>query len=83
MDWKITIMMMSPIILLNAVYTVVISLTEENRLVDYITDKAFRSSPVQFEFSAAMGCVYFLFTLLLVLLIFAVLRPFVKRVQQV
>lgn len=83
MFWKITIMMMSPILLLNTVYTIVISLTEENSVVTYITDQAFNTSPVQFEFSAAMSCVYFLFTLLLVLLVFAVLRPFIKRVQQV
>lgn len=83
MFWKITIMMMSPILLLNTVYTIVISLTEENSVVSYITDQAFNTTPVQFEFSAAMSCVYFLFTLLLVLLVFAVLRPFIKRVQQV
>ncbi len=83
MFWKITLMMMSPIILLNAVYTIVISLTENNSVVSYITEQAFGTSPVQFEFSAAMGCVYLLFTLLLVLLVFALLRPFIKRVQQV
>ena len=83
MFWKITLVMMSPIILLNAVYTIIISLTENNSVVSYITDQAFNTSPVQFEFSAAMGCVYFLFTLLVVLLVFAVLRPFIKRVQQV
>lgn len=83
MFWKITLVMMSPIILLNAVYTIIISLTENNSVVSYITEQAFDTSPVQFEFSAAMGCVYFLFTLLVVLLVFAVLRPFIKRVQQV
>lgn len=83
MFWKITLVMMSPIILLNAVYTIIISLTENNSVVSYITKQAFDTSPVQFEFSAAMGCIYFLFTLLVVLLVFAVLRPFIKRVQQV
>ena len=83
MFWKITLMMMSPIILLNAVYTIVISLTEDNSVVSYITKQAFNTSPVQFEFSAAMGCIYLLFTLITVLLVFAVLRPFIKRVQQV
>lgn len=83
MFWKITIVMMSPIILLNAVYTIIISLTEDNSVVSYIIKQSFDASPVKFEFSAAMGCIYFLFALLMVLLLFLVFRPFIKRVQQV
>lgn len=67
MFWKITLPMMSPILLLNTVYTIVVSMTDSGGIVDYIVAKAFNSTPIQFEYSAALGWIYFAFILLLVL----------------
>mgnify|MGYP000037810899 FL=1 len=79
MFWKITLPMMSPILLLNTVYTIVVSMTDSGGIVDYIVAKAFNSTPIQFEYSAALGWIYFAFILLLVLAVFLVFRPFVNR----
>jgi len=80
MFWKITLPMMSPILLLNTVYTIIASLTENSPIVDYIIDKTFHTTPNQYEYASAMGWIYFIFILLLVLLVFLVMRPFVNRV---
>ena len=80
MFWKITLPMMSPILLLNAVYTVIASMTENSEVVDYIIEKMMHANPVQYEYASAMGWIYFLFILVFVLLIFLVMRPFVKKV---
>lgn len=69
MFWKITLPMISPIILLNFVYTMVTSFTSaDNKLVQYMLDQVFVS--LQLPRGAAMGWVYFLFVFLLCGVIF-------------
>ncbi|MBR4073083.1 MAG: sugar ABC transporter permease [Clostridia bacterium] len=83
MFWKITLPMISPILLLTMVYTIVASTIEDSKVVNYIVATAFTGTNVQFEFSAAMGWVYFVFILALLGIVFAIMRPFVKRVAEV
>lgn len=57
--WKITLPMISPLILVNAVYTVVSSFTDpNNRVMAYIDEKAFMGN--QYGFASAMAWIYFL-----------------------
>lgn len=73
MFWKITLPMISPIILLNFVYTLVMYFTSsDNDLVEYILNQVF--SNTQFARGAAMGWVYFLFIFVLCGVVFGVVR---------
>ncbi len=83
MFWKITLPMITPVLLLTTVYTIVASTIEDSQVVNYIIANAFNGEHVEFEFSAAMGWVYFLFVLALVGIVFAAMRPFIKRVAEV
>lgn len=76
MFWKITLPMISPVILLNFIYTIVAFFTDSNNaIVDYIIDQSFKNT--QFARGAAMGWIYFAFTFVVCMLVFAVMR---KRV---
>lgn len=83
MFWKITLPMITPVLLLTTVYTIVASTIEDSKVVNYIVKCAFNGETVQFEYSAAMGWIYFIFILLLVGIVFAIMRPFVKKVAEV
>jgi ABC-type sugar transport system permease subunit len=73
MFWKITLPMISPIILLNFVYTLVMYFTSsDNDLVKYILDTVF--SKIDLARGAAMGWVYFLFIFVLCGVVFGVVR---------
>lgn len=64
MFWKITLPMISPVILMNTVYTIVSFFTDgTNPIVDYIYKQSFTN--MQFAHGAAMGWVYFAFTFLI------------------
>jgi len=71
--WKISLPMISPVILLNLVYTVVDSFNDvTNPIVDYIYMWGFTRS--NFEYAAAMGWIYLVFIMLLIGLIFLIMR---------
>ncbi|NMB96193.1 MAG: sugar ABC transporter permease [Clostridiaceae bacterium] len=73
MFWKITLPMISPIILLNMVYTIVDSFTDiKNPLVEYFYDTAFRA--LQLAYSSAMSWIYFAFILLFLGIVFALMK---------
>lgn len=73
MFWKITLPLISPVILLNFVYTMVSFFTDSNNaLVDYILQQTFKNQ--QFEYGAAMGWVYFLFTFTICMLVIVILK---------
>lgn len=76
MFWKVTLPMISPIILLNFVYTMVTSFgSSDNALVEYIIDNVFLKT--RFGEGAAMGWVYFLFVFVLCGAVFLVGRKLV------
>lgn len=73
MFWKITLPLISPVILLNFVYTMVAFFTDSNNaLVDYIVTQIFKNQ--QFEYGAAMSWVYFVFSFTICMVVIAVLR---------
>ncbi len=74
--WKITLPMVSPMILVNAVYTVIDSFTSSsNSVMTYITEVY--STTGGDILSSAMAWIYFTVVILIILLVVAVLRLFV------
>lgn len=73
--WKVTIPMISPIMLLNIVYTVVDSFTNiRNPLLEYIQSYGFTQA--QFEYGSAMGWIYFIFIGLVVAVVFGLMKGY-------
>ncbi len=80
MFWKITLPMISPIMLLNIIYTIVDSFTDiTNPILPYIQNHAF--SRMMFEYAAAMGWIYFAFIILLVLLVIGIMNRFTHMTE--
>jgi ABC-type sugar transport system permease subunit len=76
MFWKITLPLISPIILLNLVYTLVDSFTDiNNRMMVYIKDTAFIK--IEMGYASSMGWIYFLFIFLLLIIVFVATKRFV------
>jgi len=74
--WKITVPMISPVMLLVMVYTVIDSFSDQsNPMVEMFYQRAFIQ--LDYSISAAMSWVYFLFILLVTGLIFLIMRRFV------
>lgn len=73
--WKITLPMISHILLLTIVYCIIDSFTDPgNQMVDLFYNYAFVS--LRYSLSAAMSWIYFVFILALVLIVFLVMKPF-------
>ena len=73
--WKITFPMVSPMILVNGVYTIIDSFTTDSNSVMKVIDETYAS--VSKHVSAAMGWMYFLVVLLIVGLIAAIFSAYV------
>lgn len=74
--WKITFPMITPMILVNAIYTIIDSFTTESNVVmSYISQK-YSASNGQ-VLSSAMSWVYFLIVILIVAIIAAIISAFV------
>ncbi len=79
--WKITLPMISPIILLNFVYTMVTYFAAgDNALVKYIIKSVFTDK--QFARGAAMGWVYFAFAFVMCGVVFAVAAGLSKKEER-
>lgn len=73
--WKVTIPMISPIMLLNLVYTIVDSFTaRDNQLLEYIRTYGF--SNCEFSYASALGWIYFIFIGILVAIIFGIMKRY-------
>lgn len=73
--WKVTVPMISPILLLNLVYTVVDSFTNiSNPLLQYIQTYGFTN--MEFAYSAALSWIYFAFIAIVVALIFGIMKGY-------
>lgn len=71
--WKITLPMLTPVILLNTVYTITESFTHTtNNMMNYIRTRAF-SMASEFEFASAATNMYTLVVLLFIGIVFLVL----------
>lgn len=78
--WFITIPQMTPMILLNLVYTVVDTFNDSgNDIIRYMQQYAFEYN--QFSYAAAMGVFFMLFALLLVGFVFLIMHPFTKNIK--
>ena len=67
--WKITLPMLSPVILVAAIYTIVDSFTDPlNSVVNYIMDLSIRVQ-LRLDYGAALGWVYFAVIFLLIALL--------------
>jgi ABC-type sugar transport system permease subunit len=75
MFWKITLPMISPVILLNVIYTIVKSFTDINNPMMVYTEGLIKK--IQFEYAAALGWIYLLFIIILVGIVYKILRSYV------
>jgi ABC-type sugar transport system permease subunit len=76
MFWKITLPMVSPVMLLTSVYTLIISFTDiTNPVLGYIQYEAFRG--LRFEYASAIGWIYFMFIIILVSSIFIIFKNYI------
>ncbi len=73
--WKVTVPMISPMLLLNIVYTLVNSFTNiSNPLLEYIQEFGFKNA--LFAYGAALGWIYFAFIGFIVAIVFAVMQKY-------
>lgn len=71
--WKITLPMLSPIILLNAVYTLIDSFRDvNNKIAKLIIDNLFNNT--QYEYGSAMGWTFFIVVFIFVALVLFLFR---------
>ena len=77
--WKITFPMISPMILVNTIYTVIDSFTSKSNLVMAYIDKVYNDASVlrPQEISSAMSWIYFLIVLVLIGLVSLLVSSFV------
>lgn len=81
MFWLITLPMVTPMMLLNLIYTVVDSFSDQDhQLLRYIVSQGFQKE--QFEYSSAMAWLFFIFVIILTAVIFLVMQQFVNRVKE-
>jgi ABC-type sugar transport system permease subunit len=81
MFWKITLPVISPIMLLNIVYTLISSFTMvTNPILGYIS--AIVTYRQNYEYAAAIGWIYFIFIILLVMLVFAMFKNYIYSTTQ-
>ncbi len=81
MFWKITLPLISPVILLNFIYTMVSFFTDSNNaIVDYILAESFSNQ--QFARGAAMGWVYFSFTFIVCMVAMIITRKKVYNIGE-
>jgi ABC-type sugar transport system permease subunit len=75
--WKITLPMLSPVILINITYTIIDSFTDYfNTVLRYIRVVTFQQNAMRLGYPSALGVIYFLLVFLLVIFIFAVVNRF-------
>ncbi len=72
--WKITLPIVSPIILLNFIYTMVDSFTDSNNEIVAQLIGLFRKGGVRFSEGAAVGWIYFTFTFIICGLALLIMR---------
>lgn len=81
MFWLITLPLITPNMLLNMVYTVIDSFNDsQNWLLRYIHRISF-TGRFEFEYSAAMAWLFFIWVIVIVAVIFLIMRPFVNRAK--
>lgn len=73
--WKITVPMISPMLLLNLIYTIVDSFTNvRNPLLEYMNTFGFTKA--EFHYAAAMGWIYFVFIGIIIIIVFGLMKGY-------
>ena len=81
MFWKITLPMISPVILLNFIYTMIDSFTDSNNsIVAYILKTSFANN--QFEYGAAMSWIYFVFIFVVCMFALGIMKKLVYNIGE-
>ncbi len=75
--WKITFPMISPMILVNAVYTVIDSFTNEGSVMSWIRNASYQLTEQPTAISTAMSWIYFLVVILLLGVVAALCSAYV------
>lgn len=75
--WKITFPMISPMILVNTIYTVIDSFTSESNTVMSYIDKVYREAANGQVLSSAMSWMYFLIVILMIAVVAGLLSMYV------
>ncbi len=75
--WKITFPMISPMILVNTVYTVIDSFTGESTVMEYIRTASYSLKEQPTAIAAAMSWIYFLVVILILALIVGLFSMYV------
>jgi ABC-type sugar transport system permease subunit len=74
--WKVTLPMLSPVMLVNIVYTIIDSFTDYfNLVLRYIRMVTFRTD-LRLGYPSALGFIYFIVIFILVLLVFGFVSRF-------
>jgi len=72
--WKITLPMLSPVILINIIYTIIDSFTDYfNMVLRYIRVVTFNLTPNRLGYPSALGNIYFILIFILVIVIFIII----------
>ncbi len=81
MFWLITLPMITPMMLLNLVYTVIDNFNDSsNTFLRYIRFVMF-DDDFKFEYGAALAWLFFVWVIFIIAVIFLVMRPFVNKVK--
>jgi len=81
MFWKITLPMITPILLVTIVYTIVDSFADSsNQIIEYISKVMFGKS--DFEYAATMGWLYFAVIIIFVAVAYVCLTPAIRNVSE-
>ena len=81
MFWKITLPMITPILLVTIVYTIVDSFADSsNQIIEYISKVMFGKS--DFEYAATMGWLYFTVIIIFVAVAYVCLTPAIRNVSE-
>lgn len=79
--WMITLPMMSPTILLCAIFTIVDSFTDSsNSMLNYIYQEAFGATN-NFEYAAALGWIYFAVVAVIIAVVYKAIHHYIQRLN--
>ena len=73
--------MITPMMLLNMVFTVVDSFTDSQNWLLRLIERTSFSGDFEYEYAAAMAWIFFVWIIALIAVIFLVMRPFINKVK--
>lgn len=81
MFWKITLPMITPVLLITVVYTIIDCFTDStNPILDFLSRQMFKE--IDFEYASATGWIYFIVIIIFVGVSFLCLYPSIRNVSE-